>query len=220
MSTRIDGNLVMVKSVHNESKTNGGRVDLDIFRDFYRLQILYKEIIYFLNARLTLYNNAQFEDFILEFSNEKLVELNNIINDDNRFFSTSITELKDFVYDKLTFDNYRSLATNLTGTVQQAISEYYKIKTLQAENIELKTYKEILENREKLIDYINTIQKTSYLFSAEATYTNNLEIKLWYQVYLERYGPPGDGIFDGEKLSAIIEELIIKGLITEDEVLS
>ena len=81
------------------------------------------------------------------------------------------------------------------------------------------SYKEILEDRTKLLEYISEIQKTAYLFSAEATYTNNLEIKLWYQIYLERHGAPGDGVFDSALLGEIIEELVLSGQVSQDELI-
>ena len=98
-------------------------------------------------------------------------------------------------------------------------TNYYKIKNLEQENTTLLSYKEILQDRTRLLEYLGEIQKTSYLFSAEATYTNNLEIKLWYQVYLERHGAPGDGVFDSELLSVIIDELVASGQVSEDELI-
>ena len=79
-------------------------------------------------------------------------------------------------------------------------------------------YKDILEDPVKLRAYLEELQKTSFLFSAEATFDTPIVLKLWYQVYLERYGPPGDGVFDSELLGGIIQELIANGDITEDEV--
>ena len=66
----------------------------------------------------------------------------------------------------------------------------------------------ILENPKKLNQYIQDVQRTSFLFSAEATFDQPIELKLWYKVYLERYGPPGDGVFDTELLGQIIQDLI------------
>ena len=36
---------------------------------------------------------------------------------------------------------------------------------------------------------------------------------------MERYGPPGDGVFNSELLAEIIEELIATGEISEDELI-
>ena len=44
---------------------------------------------------------------------------------------------------------------------------------------------------------------------------SNLEIKLWYKVYLERHGPPGDGVFDSILLAEIIQELYDTNQIPE-----
>ena len=149
-----------------------------------------------------------------------LLTFSGTITDDNTFYYNNEAGLLDeYSYDKNLITNYRTFSSTLINTLTQAITEYYKVKTLESENVTLLTYKEILEDRTKLLDYISEIQKTTYLFSAEATYTNNLEIKPWYKEYLERYGAPGDGIFDNDLLTAIIQEMIESGEITDSELI-
>ena len=214
---RVDGNNVFAKNLHGETGVSDN-TDLEIVKDYYRLQILFNQILFQLKPPMTLYSNADFDDFVLSMPN--IVSFSRTILNDNTFFYNNETALlKDFEYDKNLIPNYRSFSSTLVNTLTQAITEYYKIKTLEAENVTLLTYKEILEDRTKLLDYISEIQKTSYLFSAEATYTNNLEIKPWYREYLERYGAPGDGIFDNNLLTAIIQEMIESGEITDSELI-
>ena len=142
------------------------------------------------------------------------------INNNNVFYYNDENVLdSDFEYDSELVSNYRSLSNSLVNVLKQGITEYYKIKNLERQNTELLSYRDILQNRTRLLDYISEIQKTSYLFSAEATYSNNLEIKLWYQVYLERHGPPGDGVFDSEKITTIIDEFIASGQVSQDELI-
>ena len=57
------------------------------------------------------------------------------------------------------------------------------------------------------------------MLSANATLQTDYELKLWYKVYMERHGPPGDGVFNSELLAEIIEELIASGEISEDELI-
>ena len=217
MTTFVDGNASTIKNMHGEtgavSKNN-----LDLINDYYRLQVLFNEILFQLKPPMLLYSTADFENFVVSMPN--VLTFTQRINNDNTFYYDSETAFEtNFEYDENLVSNYRTFTNNIIDVLTQGISEYYKIKNLEQENIELLSYKEILQDRTRLLEYISEIQKTSYLFSAEATYTNNLEIKLWYKVYLERYGPPGDGVFESEKLSAIIDELVASGEVTQDELI-
>lgn len=213
----IDGNTSFTKNIHGETGVAGSS-NLDLIRDYYRLQILFNRIIFQLKPPMQLYSDGDFEDFIVSMPN--ILTFSTNINDDSVFYYDNENDLlTDFEYDPDLVSNYRSLSNSLVNVLKQGISEYYKIKNLEQENTTLLSYKEILQDRTRLLEYLGEIQKTSYLFSAEATYTNNLEIKLWYQVYLERHGAPGDGVFDSELLSVIIDELVASGQVSEDELI-
>jgi hypothetical protein len=68
-----------------------------------------------------------------------------------------------------------------------------------------------------LLDYLNEVQTETFLFSAEASFETALILKPWYRVYLERYGAPGDGVFETELLADIVDELLLSGEITYDD---
>ena len=222
MSGRVDGNSIFAKSLtgHSATSTNS---DVKIIKDYYRLQILFNQILFQLKPPMVLYSTSDFENFIYSMPN--LLTVSSAITNDNTFYYDNSTTPFYYTYSDLfqynenVVSNYRAFSTTLIDTLTQAVTEYYKIKTLESENITLRSYKEILEDRTKLLQYISEIQKTAYLFSAEATYTNNLEIKLWYQIYLERHGAPGDGVFDSELLGEIIEELVLSGQVSQDELI-
>lgn len=217
MTTITDGNSTAFISVHGET----GSVDksnLNVIYDYYRLQILFNQIIFQLKPPMLLYSSADFENFLLSMPN-LLQFMQNIENDNVFEYGNELQILSNYEYDSTLVNKYRTMTTDLIDVLQQGMSEYYKIKNLEQENTELLSYKEILQDRTKLLDYISEIQTTSYLFSAKATYTNDLEIKLWYQVYLERHGPPGDGVFESVKLSAIIDELVASGQVSQDELI-
>lgn len=217
MAGRVDGNLSVSKNLHQESGVID-KANLDALYDYYRLQILFKQILFQLNPPMQLYSDGDFDNFIA--STPDFLNIASKVNDDATFYYDSPeTLLSEFEYDGNIVTNYRNMSNSLINVLKQGVTEYYKIKNLEQENTELKSYRDILQNRSQLLDYISEIQKTSYLFSAEATYTNNLEIKLWYQVYLERHGAPGDGVFDSELLSVIIDELVASGQVSQDELI-
>ena len=95
----------------------------------------------------------------------------------------------------------------LSDVIQQAVTEQIKITNLEEDVSGLTVYKNILEDREKLLEFINEEQQTSYLFSAEATMTESIVLKPWVSLYLERHGAPGDGVFKSELLAEIINYL-------------
>ena len=213
MAGRVDGNTVLAKSLTGHSATAANN-DVQIIKDYYRLQILFNQILFQLKPPMTLYSDADFDNFIYSMPN--LLTVSSAITNDTTFYYT-YSDL--FRYNENLVSNYRTFSTTLINTLTQAVTEYYTIKNFENENLSLLSYKEILEDRTKLLEYISEIQKTAYLFSAEATYTNNLEIKLWYQIYLERYGAPGDGVFDSALLGEIIEELVLSGQVSQDELI-
>ena len=217
MTSFVDGNTSTVKNMHGETGTVS-KNSLDLIHDYYRLQVLFNDILFQLKPPMQLYSGADFENFVVSMPN--VLTFTQRINNDNTFYYDRETAFEtNFEYDENLVSNYRTFTNSIIDVLTQGISEYYKIKNLEQEKVELLSYKEILQDRSRLLEYIDEIQKTSYLFSAEATYTSNLEIKLWYKVYLERHGPPGNGVFESEKLSSIIDELVASGQVTQDELI-
>ena len=204
--------------MHGETSVRTNN-DLKIRRDYFRLQILFNEILYILKPPVALYSKGDFEEYIATMPN--LHTVSTIINNENTFYYYDETKLDNrsiFSYDENLVVNYRNFSFEFINALKQNISQYYKCKNIEAENANLRTYKEILEDPTKLTEYLDQIQKTSYIFQASSTLQTPMQIKLWYLVYLERYGPPGDGIFDSQKLADIIQELLNQGRISADEI--
>lgn len=201
--------------LHGEGLTGAGGYG-NVINDYFRLKILFDEIVEQLQPPKKEYVNANFDNFVNNYPDTFYNVLSVKLNNDSTFFYDNDNALREnYEYDEDLVTNWRACAGRMINVLKQAVSEYYKIQTLENDNIELQSCKEILENREKLIAYVEKIQTTSYLFSAQATYSSNLEIKLWYKVYLERYGPPGDGVFDSTLLAEIIQELYDTNQIPE-----
>jgi len=201
--------------LHGEGLTGTGGYG-NVINDYFRLKILFDEIIEQLQPPKKEYVNANFDNFVNDYPDTFYNVLSVTLNNDSTFFYDNENALREnYEYDEDLVTNWRACAGRMINVLKQAVSEYYKIQTLENDNIELQSCKEILENREKLIAYVEKIQTTSYLFSAQATYSSDLEIKLWYKVYLERHGPPGDGVFDSTLLAEIIQELYDTNQIPE-----
>ena len=214
---RSNGNVSGVTQIGHFNVTGSKRESRNIKYDFFRLKILYERVLFQLRPPMTLYNEGEFEFFMSSMPN--VLTLTRVLNNENTFFMNDPKPLNDYEYEGGLVDKYLFITNRLVDTIKQAMTEYIKIRNLENENAELKTYKEILEDKEKLVAYLEQQQNTGHLFSASATLQTRPQLKLWYQVYMERHGPPGDGVFNSELLSEIIEELIASGEVTEDELI-
>jgi len=214
---RSNGNVSGVTQLGHFNVTGSKRESRNIKYDFFRLKILYERVLFQLRPPMTLYNEGEFEFFMSSMPN--VLTLTRVLNNENTFFMNDPKPLNDYEYEGGLVDKYLFITNRLVDTIKQAMTEYIKIRNLENENAELKTYKEILQDKDKLVAYLEQQQNTGHLFSASATLQTQPQLKLWYKVYMERHGPPGDGVFNSELLAEIIEELVASGEVTEDELI-
>ena len=214
---RSNGNVSGVTQIGHFNATGSKRESRNIKYDYFRLKILYERVLFQLRPPMTLYNEGEFEFFMSSMPN--VLTLTRVLNNENTFFMNDPKPLNDYEYEGGLVDKYLFITNRLVDTIKQAMTEYIKIRNLESENSELKSYKEILQDKDKLVAYLEQQQNTGHLFSASATLQTQPQLKLWYKVYMERHGPPGDGVFNSELLSEIIEELVASGEVTEDELI-
>jgi len=214
---RSNGNVSGVTQLGHFNVTGSKRESRNIKYDYFRLKILYERVLFQLRPPMTLYNEGEFEFFMSSMPN--VLTLTRVLNNENTFFMNDPKPLNDYEYEGGLVDKYLFITNRLVDTIKQAMTEYIKIRNLENENAELKTYKEILQDKDKLVSYLEQQQNTGHLFSASATLQTQPQLKLWYQVYMERHGPPGDGVFNSELLAEIIDELVASGEVTEDELI-
>lgn len=214
---RSNGNIAGASQIGGYSFTGFKRENKNLKYDYYRLKILYERVLFQLRPPMTLYNEGEFEFFMSSMPN--VLTLTRVLNNQDTFFMTNPKPLNDYEYEGGLVDKYIFITNRLVDTIKQAMTEYVKIRNLERENAELKSYKEILQDKDKLVEYLEQQKNTGHLFSATATLEVQYELKLWYKVYMERHGPPGDGVFNSELLAEIIEELIASGEVTEDELI-
>lgn len=216
---RVDGNAVQFRSLHNEGQGLVQNINAEIAQDLYTLQELYYDIFSKLVSYMELYSGGFFDTYLNSLPEEVVIGITTRIQNINVNDTTILDNPSLFVLDPSMPSKYKGVSEYILNTIKQTLTERQRIVNLQLNMEECKTFREILENPDKLNEYIKEIQRTSYLFSAEATYNQPVQLKLWYQVYLDRYGPPGDGVFDTDLLGNIIEELIAAGLVREEDVL-
>jgi hypothetical protein len=218
----VDANYTVNKNMHGIVITGESANDLEIKRNYKRLKLLYFEFLDNLRIPMVNYVDANFEIFKNNgaIANRIIVER---LDNDDEFFINDNEGLDSYNNNTINtkynleknespeldfFKLYRSLTYKLSDVIQQAVTEQIKITNLEEDVSGLTVYKNILEDREKLLEFINEEQRTSYLFSAEATMTESIVLKPWVERYLERHGAPGDGVFKSELLAIIIDELI------------
>ena len=106
----------------------------------------------------------------------------------------------------------RSIKYSLEGLFK-SVEQYNRL--LNTEGI-LKSTKEradILDDMVKLKEYINGLKKQSTIFPDMNITIIKAEIKPEYAEYIKLYGFPEGGIFDMDKLGAILISMDINGLI-------
>lgn len=220
MPLRIDGNGTRIKNYHNKSDVAGFGLGIEIAQDLYRIQILYQRVFFLLNSYLGHYSEGNFDIFLDSLPEEVVIQITQLINNSELINNNNVLTLSNFVHDRTIAPKYVTLANQVMNSIKQILTDRIRIDALEAQEEICMSYRDILEDPQKLNEYIKEIQRTSFLFTAEATYNQPVELKIWYQVYLERHGPPGDGVFDSVKLAEIIEELVAAGLVNEDELIT
>ena len=227
-----DGNTVGIKSIANQIQVaSATSINGKLAQDIYNMEILYRDIYTQLLTQMKNYSLGAFDTFTNTLTEETVLSItqeinnsyyidNNVVIDNPDLFFTLSSQVDDNVYTGVLPEKYVGIANQIMNVFKQILTDRQRITRLENENEQYKSYQEILEDPQKLNDYIKEVQSTSYLFTAEATYQQPIEIKPWYQQYLIQYGPPGDGVFDSEKLGVIIQQLIAIGQISEDTVIS
>ena len=197
-----------LRNIANHFSPPTGKDDRNLQNDFYRLRILYESILYECRAPMGYYGEGQFETFMDSMPN--VLTLTRLLNNDDFFFMNEENPVafRALEYEEGLVDKYRYVTNRLIDTIKQAMTEYIKINNLELRNAELEQFKTILLDRTKLLAYIEQENRKSNMFSADATVNTNIKIKTWYSLYMSKYGPPGDGVFNSELLADIIEELV------------
>jgi hypothetical protein len=199
-------------SLHGQIQ-NQGSSNVELIRDIARYQLLYNNMLKRMRQYLNLYTDGSYNELKQEFttSNLNFMLLN---NNDSVYYNKDVDILTDFTYDETTFNNYKkSLYAMLTGFTK-SIKQNDQLVACEAE---LNEKRELLTSKDKLIEYITTefIDKLSMdSFYITQQFSTTAELKPWFNLYLQTYGAPYDGVFNAEKMANVVEILVNTNVIT------
>ena len=162
-------------------------------------------------------NNMMDYEFLYFMKSNPVIEVNKLIKklkkEDYEYLSSKLDP--DYV-SKLT-TTLEELKKNASTIYKGVIGVYIRIvetiflnvnltKSLKLTLEKSQAYKadsEILRNREKLIEYINTLNNGPTALFKPVYVTTTLELKKRYRIYVEKYGYPENEIFDAELMLEI-----------------
>jgi len=187
--------------------------EFDRFRDFYDciLKVLKEYLCYFQDAS---YNDLT-EGFTTEFYNS----LANLVVE--KFSDElNIEECLKYenVYDSTLFDTYKENTFKVINGLNRAIEVYKENQAKEKHILSLQEKERILETPELLVEYLKKKKAGMSSLAVSTTLDLTVSLKPQYALYFERHGPPIEGVFDSEKLAAIIKELLDNGTLTEEDV--
>ena len=187
--------------------------EFDRFKDFYDciLKVLKEYLCYFQDAS---YNDLT-EGFTTEFYNS----LANLVVE--KFSDElNIEECLKYenVYDSTLFDTYKENTFKVINGLNRAIEVYKENQAKEKHILSLQEKERILETPELLVEYLNKKKAGMSSLAVSTTLDLTVSLKPQYALYFERHGAPPEGVFDSEKLAAIIKELLDNGTLTEEDV--
>lgn len=102
--------------------------------------------------------------------------------------------------------------TFILNTLQLLYSCLQQVSILNQNSVDLAsnaTLLEILKDKEKLLAYIAEMNKSINLFPNQSIITTAVKLKPEYQIYINNYGFPVNGIFDAKLLALISNSLSV-----------
>lgn len=162
-------------------------------------------------------NNMMDYEFLYFMKSKPVIEVNKLIKklkkEDYEYLSSKLDP--DYV-SRLT-TTLEELKKNASTIYKGVIGVYIRIIETIFLNVNLKrtlkytieksaAYKadsEILQNKEKLIEYINSLNDGPTALFKPVYVTTTLELKKRYRIYVEKYGYPENEVFDAELMLEI-----------------
>ena len=209
------------RSVLGVSQINSNAVDVDAAKDFFRLQSLYEKALNQIRVDIGYFGEGDFVNLNNSLTTDKY---NNYLSNtaSSVYYNDSIDILGNLtknIRDPNTFNNYLIIMKNVLTGLQKGreLQTTNDLLTADISNNELGLG---LINETLIYNFLLNRRGEFVPFEEAVIYTQKLDIKLWYSNYLQQHGPPPDGVFDVAKLSVIVDNLIVEGIISWEEFLS
>ena len=153
MSTRFDANQTGLRSLHNEFQAVSTSVNAEIAQDLYTLGNLYNLIFFYLRSYMDDYSKGSFSTFLNSLSEDVVINITTLISNFDLNDRTILDNPSLFKLDSLLPAKYHELSEDILDTLKQVLTDRIRINTLQAQNTEYVTFKEILENPKKKLGH-------------------------------------------------------------------
>lgn len=189
--------LYTVQSIKNSIYTNGNNFPILIYNN--------KSSIYF-EALMNDYSIHKINYFLQFVRNDEYDKVFNEINTDvTQKILYGLNKLKTSVSDS--FGDIIDLYESIFMSIKYFYFLYGEVKNNEAQCLKYKKDSEILNDMEKLKEYINQQQNNMNLFTTLTVKSSKLDVKPEYLRYIELYGLPYKMIFDPILLQKIIDEM-------------
>lgn len=224
ITKNMNQRVIIAETTGHSNKNSSSLIKKEhdtLLREFNRFKELYDIVLISLNSYLNYFRDANFNDITTLFTEKVYTSLAYLIT---KKFGTELNYSNilsyDTVYDSGLFTHYQENSYKILDGLNRSINLYIENQNQAAKILTLKEKEKILKDPVLLQEYINTHFKNNMILFKDISYKLKVKpnIKVQYQVYFERHGPPIKGVFDSEKLAVIIKELLDNGILTEDNV--
>ena len=154
---------------------------------------------------IQLYSQGNFADLSMQFTTNLYRQLGNILENQRDFTNIDLTNIN---YNSQTFESYINTFHNTLDGLERASVQYDSLSQLQ---LEKNRCDNILNNPENLVNYFRATYTGIGITELNTIVTTVQQplLRPEYAIYIERHGLPIGGIFDSERMSAILIELNI-----------
>lgn len=188
---------------------NDGDITLEEFEtnvvELNKYQYLNDVFIQTMTSLTQLYSQGNFADLSMQFTTEVYRQLGIDLENQRDFTNIDLTDIN---YNSQTFESYINTFHDTLDGLERASVQYESLRTLELEKIHCDN---ILNNPENLVNYFRS-RYTGIGISELDTIVTTIQEPLLrpeYALYIQRHGLPIGGIFESEKMSAILIELNI-----------
>lgn len=194
-----DNRHIINKTLYTQNDNNNKTTKNPIIinEDIYKVLATYSEII---------------QNLLFEFSLGNFQQVSNILN--RKYYEylskkISIISYIDYpIYEQLR----RSIQKSLQG-LYKALEQYGVLKNTQNVLVSTKEKASILDDMNKLKEYINRLKGSRQIFPDLIISAPLATIKPEYAEYIKLYGYPQGGIFDMDKLGTILISIELNSFI-------
>ena len=185
-----------------------------LLEDFNDLKLFYNRVLNILIFYFKKFQNGYItslnDNFTLEVY-ENLLCIIDTWSDQVNFPSTATASTFRQVYDRDLFNQYRNIGFLILDNLNKIIQTNEINDVLTNENNKLNENIKSFNDLEKLKEHIIRLTKLKFSslssLSCTSTVSAKINLKPQYQIYIDRYGFPENGLFDSEKMHTILNEL-------------